>query len=106
MFQKAILKKTPYEQYLFSFDYSKKDVLKKREVIKDVLVGAVDLTAISLDASQYFLDPSKQKKEGKQVFVFIRNGLVGHRYHVWCSIIGSQGTRRDNSVEFLIVKGK
>lgn len=105
MSDKVICKKRPFEQYFVEFDYRKKGVFEPREKMKKITVGAFDLTN-GEDVSQYFLDSSKQNIARKQVFLWVREGLPGHVYMVFCHVAGSKGTRWENSMEILVVEGE
>jgi hypothetical protein len=101
MREKVIGKKKPCEQYFVTFDYRNKKCFEPHERIRKVTVGAFDLTD-DRDVSKYFLDPSKQNIDRRQIFLWVREGLIGHVYRVWCHVAGSKGTRWENAMEILV----
>lgn len=87
-----VIKKYPLEQFYLDFDFGKKGVWQKWERLKDIIIGAINMTMGGLDVTQDLLDSSKQVNKRRLIRVWVRDGVIGTDNHVYCRVTGTKGT--------------
>lgn len=106
MNQNVVIKKAPAEQFYIDFDFRKKGIWEKWERIKEVIVGAINITIGGLDVTQDLFDSSKQVNKRRLIRVWVRDGVIGTDNHVYCHAIGTKGTVWELRATISVVEGE